>query len=526
MQSLKPEAKRRNRRLSLHSRAGLLDDMMEADWIGDSNYEVPIVANQKHIEQGQTAEIILRFILSLCFLACLLSIPCVCAAADNVRPNVLVIVSDDQGYADVGFHGSSEVPTPNLDSLAKGGVVCTNGYASHPFCSPTRAGLLTGRYQARFGHEYNPVYDPLDDKEGLPLGERLLPQYFLDAGYKTGWIGKWHLGASPAHVPWERGFVETFGFIGGGHAFTNWKPNERQYTLPLTKNSQTQREVPEHLTLAFGQEAAEFVNRHQTQPWFLYLAFNAPHTPHQPTAEREQKFSKVENAQRRKYLAQISLLDDAIGMVTKALDRSGQSQRTLVFFFSDNGGPTKNGANNGKLRGQKGQVYEGGVRVPFVMRWPDKIVPMSTYGAAVSSLDVMATSLAAAGINMPSDKKYDSVNLLPHIKNEITNDPHPALFWRAANGKSLAVRQGDWKLVRYGGQPDELYNLADDASESNNLATTRQDMSQALDRSLNGWVAELAEPSFLGSSVKNEDWGPGGANQRNSPKKKDASKQE
>ncbi len=461
----------------------------------------------------------------VCLLASLLYIPCIGFAQDSARPNVLVIVSDDHGYADVGFQGSQEVPTPSLDRLANGGVICTSGYVSHPFCSPTRAGLMTGRYQARFGHEYNPVYDPLDKQEGLPLSERILPQYFVEAGYKTGWIGKWHLGASPAHAPWQRGFAETFGFIGGGHAFINWKPNERQYTLPLTRNSEPLQSVPEHLTTAFGQEAAEFVKRNQAQPWFLYLAFNAPHTPHQPTAEREQKFSGVENPQRRKYLAQISLLDDAIGMVTDALESSGQSQRTLVFFFSDNGGPTKNGANNGKLRGQKGQVYEGGVRVPFVIRWPAKIKPGSTYAAPVSSLDVMATSLAAAGISMPSDKKYDSVNLLPHLRGEVKSDPHATLFWRAANGKSLAVRQGDWKLVRNADQPDELYNLADDLSEANDLALTQSQMKQRLNDSLTAWVQELIDPVFLGSSVKNEDWGPGGANQRNKPNKKEETKQ-
>ena len=179
------------------------------------------------------------------------------------------------------------------------------------FARPPATGLLTGRYQQRFGHENNPVYDPLDEREGLPLSERLLPQFMQDAGYKTGWIGKWHLGSSPAHTPSRRGFDEAYGFIGGGHAFINWKPNQRQYSLAITRNGEP-IEVTEHLTTAFGNEASAFIRRHQDAPWFLYLAFNAPHTPHQPTAEREARFASITDPQRRKYAAQVSLLDDAV----------------------------------------------------------------------------------------------------------------------------------------------------------------------------------------------------------------------
>lgn len=444
--------------------------------------------------------------------------PALLNASQTAKPNVLVIVSDDQGYADTGFQGGKDVPTPHLDALAKSGVRCTSGYVSHPFCSPTRAGLLTGRYQARFGHEFNPVYDPLDVTEGLPLTERLLPQFMKDAGYATGWVGKWHLGSSPAHSPWNRGFDESFGFIGGGHRFQDWQPDGRQYTLPLTRNGQLLKDVPPHLTTTFGDEASAFIRRHTGQPWLLYVAFNAPHTPHEPTAEREARFSHVENPARRRYLAQVSLLDDAIGKITQSLAESGQAQRTLVFFFSDNGGPVRNAANNGVLRGEKGQVYEGGVRVPFVVSWPGKLPAGGTYDAPVISLDVVATSLAVAGLSLPTDKVYDGVNLLQYLNGETKAAPHERLCWRAMNGTARAVREGSWKLVRLEDRPAELYDLATDIGEAKNLATEKPDVTTRLSTSLAAWESELIAPCFLGSSVKSEDWGPGGANQKANPK--------
>ena len=439
------------------------------------------------------------------------------------KPNILLIVSDDQGYADTGFTGSRDIPTPHLDALAKSGVRCTSGYVTHPFCSPTRAGLLTGRYQQRFGHVFNPVYDPLDPTEGLPLAEKLLPAHLRDAGYATGWIGKWHLGASPAHVPSARGFSETFGFIGGGHRFLGWQPNERQYTLPLIR-SDAPVDVPEHLTTRFGSEAAAFVKGHANAPWFLYLAFNAPHAPNEPTAERLEKFSGIANPQRRKYAAQVSLMDKAIGTVTAALAESGQSQRTLVFFFSDNGGPIKQGAPNGSqntpLRGGKGDLYEGGVRVPFVVSWPEKLAAGATFDAPVSSLDVFATALAAAGAAMPADKEYDSVNLVPHLTGENKTAPHERLFWRTGTGQIRAVREGPWKLVRLKDKPAELYDLTGDLAEAHDLAAEKPEVTARLTTALDAWDAELIAPAFLGSSVKNEDWGPGGANQKQDRQKK------
>ncbi len=436
-------------------------------------------------------------ILSPLVTVCALLVASLVAAADARRPNVLLIVSDDQGYADAGFQGSTEIPTPHLDRLAKSGLRFTSGYVTHPFCSPTRAALMTGRYQQRFGHERNPFYDPSDRTEGLPTAETLLPAHLVRVGYSTGWIGKWHLGAAPEFAPGKRGFQETFGFIGGGHKFRDWKTNAAvEYTVPLERNG-VAVEPPEHLTTALGQEAAAFVRRHKSEPWFLYLAFNAPHSPNEPTPERLARFAAIADAKRRAYVAQMSLMDDAVGETLGALRESGQAERTLVFFFSDNGGPiAPNGSHNGQLRGKKGEVYEGGVRVPFLIAWPGKIAAGGTDDRPVSSVDVFATTLAVAGAPMPTDKNYDSVNLLPYLTGEKTGAPHERLFWR--NGQLRAVREGRWKLVHLPNQTPELYDLAQDRSETTDLAAKNPGDAARLGAALEAWDRELIGPVFAG----------------------------
>lgn len=426
---------------------------------------------------------------------------CLSAAAGlrgaAVKPNVLLIVSDDHGYADTGFQGAKDIPTPQLDRLAKAGVRFTSGYVTHPFCSPTRAGLMTGRYQQRFGHERNPFFDPNDHTEGLPVSETLLPARMKAAGYVTGWIGKWHLGAAPEFAPDKRGFAETYGFIGGGHRFRNWETNGAvEYQVPILRNG-VEVETPAHLTEALGKEAAAFVRRHAAEPWFLYLAFNAPHNPHEPTPERLARFAAIKDPVRQKYTAQVSLMDDAIGEALAALRESGQEERTLVFFFSDNGGPVgNNGSDNTPLRGAKGTVYEGGVRVPFLVAWPGRIAGGQTDDRPVSSVDVFATSLALAGAPMPTDKKYDSVNLLPYLTGEKSGAPHERLFWR--NGELRAVRGGNLKLVRQPGKPDELYDLGKDVAEAKDLATSRPQDVARLGAALEAWDKELIAPVFAG----------------------------
>ncbi len=440
-------------------------------------------------------------IILIAILLCVSASLRIASAAD--QPNILVIVSDDHGYADVGFQGCKDIPTPNLDRLAKEGLHCTSGYVSHPFCSPTRAGLMTGRYQHRFGHQLNPFYNPDDHKEGLPLSEKLLPEYLGNAGYKTGWVGKWHLGAAPEFRPENRGFAETFGFIGGGHKFLNWQVNiKSEYTVPVERNGKPV-EISGHLTTVLGVESANFIQRHKSEPWFLYLAFNAPHLPHEPTTERLAQFASIADPLRRKYAAQVSLMDDAIGAALDAVRASGQEQNTLVFFFSDNGGPVKDGKSNGSsnapLHGGKGDVYDGGMRVPFVVKWPAKLPAGVKYDLPVSSLDVFATSLAVAGVEMPTDKKYDSVNLIPHLSGENKEPAHAQLFWRV--GPSMSARVGDTKLVVSGLNEQSLFDLKTDIGENTDLKSSKPDEATRLSESLKAWDAEMVPPAFPGATA-------------------------
>ncbi|MBL8811232.1 MAG: sulfatase-like hydrolase/transferase, partial [Planctomycetaceae bacterium] len=390
------------------------------------------------------------------------------------RPNILVIVGDDMGYADVGFHGAKDIPTPNLDALASGGVRFTNGYVTGPYCSPTRAGLLTGRYQQRFGHEFNPS----GTQNGLPVSESTLADRLKAAGYRTALVGKWHLGNQPAMQPQQRGFDEFYGFLGGAHSYVEARGILRG-TAPVDSITYT--------TDDFGNEACSFIERNQEQPWFLYLAFNAVHTPMDASNDRMEKFTGEADMQRRKYDAMMLAMDEAIGKVQAKLKATGQSENTLVAFFSDNGGPTMNGtttngSSNAPFRGSKRTTLEGGIRVPFVLSWPGQLKP-AVFESPVIQLDVHATALAAAGVDAKPEWKLDGVNLLPWLTDQKTGSPHDALYWRF--GEQMAVRQGDWKLVRYDGNADtnsgkkepvsslKLYNLASDIHEDKDIAAAQ-----------------------------------------------------
>ena len=455
--------------------------------------------------------------LGLCLMAA--------AAGADRRPNIVLIVADDLGYADVGFQGVQDIPTPSLDALAARGVRLTNGYVSGTWCSPTRAGLMTGRYQQRFG----PGGHEEAERHGLLLDEVTLADRLAAAGYATGLVGKWHLGVDPDYHPLERGFQEFFGFLPGGHNFLPGLPivifpdhegngddlgeQSQEVRENLDGNIRRGREKvpePDYLTDAFGREAVSFIQRHEKEPFFLYLSFNAVHTPMQADDGRFEKFAHIDHPVRRIYNAMMVAMDDAIGAVMDQLKRSKISDNTIVFFINDNGGPTVhrfayNASDNTPLRGSKGTTLEAGIRVPFVVSWPAVLPQGQDYDQPVISLDILPTVLAAAGVAGADGAKYDGVNLIPHLSGTTETAPHDVLYWRSRG--QMAVRQGDWKLVSYVAKMDEgeimrgepldvmtphrLYNLRDDIGEARDLAKQEPKRVARMLALWNRWNAEM-----------------------------------
>lgn len=426
--------------------------------------------------------------------------------ADKTRvPNIVLILADDLGYGDIGVHGGKEIPTPNIDALAGNGVRCRSGYVSGPYCSPTRAGLLTGRYQQRFGHEFNPVLLAQGGMgQGLPVEQTTLADRLKGAGYATGLIGKWHLGEEDKFHPLRRGFTEFYGFLPGSHSYLTSDDATRG---PVFRGRQ-KVDFEGYLTDVLGREAAAFIERHQKEPFFLYLAFNAVHTPMHARADLLQKFEAIDDPTRRTYAAMTAALDEAVGAVLGKLRTAGLEEQTLVFFLSDNGGPidkfASNGSQNTPLRGSKGDTWEGGIRVPFLVQWKRHLPAGKVYDAPVIQLDILPTALAAAGVPVPADAKLDGVNLLPFLAGTQVAAPHETLYWRF--GDQMAIRQGDWKLVKptltatgqYGPVPKEplLINLAEDIAEKNDLAARNPGKVRQLQAAWDKWHAELPPPSW------------------------------
>ena len=414
---------------------------------------------------------------------------CSPALAAPARPNIVFIAADDLGYAELGVQGCRDIPTPNIDSIAANGVRFTDGYVSCPVCSPTRAGWITGRYQQRFGHEFNPgPAQQADPNFGLPLSEVTLANQLKAAGYATGIVGKWHLGYRPEFHPQKRGFDEFFGFLGGAHPYLPTPGAD-----PILRGTQPVEER-EYLTEAFAREALDFIERHRNQPFFLYLSFNAVHAPLQATEKYLARFSQIQDQRRRTFAAMLSAMDGAVGQVLQRLREYKLEDNTLVVFISDNGGPTNNtSSRNDPLRGYKGQVLEGGIRVPFLMQWKARLPKGLVYREPVISLDIFPTVVAAAGASLPANP-LDGVNLLPYLTGQSKGAPHHALYWRF--GAQAAIRKGPWKMVRLADGQPQLYNLAEDIGESRDLASAQPAKLKELLEDWEAWNRQLSPPRW------------------------------
>jgi arylsulfatase A-like enzyme len=405
------------------------------------------------------------------------------------KPNIVVIVADDLGYADVGFNPQHPggIVMPHLDSLAKQAVVCRQGYVSGHVCSPTRAGLMTGRYQQRLG-----LYTGGEAGSGLPMEEKIFPQHLKPAGYATGQFGKWHLGPDPAWSPALRGFDEVFGFLGRG-AHDYFKLDDP--SDPIYRGTEVVKETG-YLTDRLGDETCAFITRHKSGPFFAYLAFNAVHAPLQAPEDEVAKFN-TGSKDRDIRLAMGKRMDDAIGKVLTTLKTEGLWENTLLFFISDNGGPLAQSADNTPLRGGKHTDYEGGIRVPFLICWPAQLKP-GEWQAPVTSLDILPTALAAAGAAAADGKAFDGINLLPLLKGEAPAPAFRDLFWCSGSDEGWwAVRSGDWKLVGEKGRLS-LFDLARDVSEANDLAAKMPEKVAELTRLHDAWLAQMAKPVKAG----------------------------
>ena len=415
------------------------------------------------------------------------------------RPNVILIVADDLGYADLGCQNlSRDVRTPYIDSLAANGVRMTNGYVSATLCSPARAGLLTGRYQQRFGHEHNPGPDSADTF-GLPLDQPTLPQQLKSVGYTTAMVGKWHLGNRPEFHPTRRGFDEFFGFLGGAHGYNTVGQGAnvlQRGTVPLDQT--------DYLTDAFSREAATFIDRQaraqvaagdgEKRPFFLYLTYNAVHTPMQAPMQYLARFPDEKDDTRRTMLAMLTAMDEGVGQVLARLREHKLEDDTLICFLSDNGGPTHaNGSRNTPFRGVKNTAWEGGIRVPFIVQWKGSLPAGKVYDHPVIALDIAPTIYSVAGVSTLPKGRFDGVELLPYLSGANPSPPHDALFWRS--GEQWAVRAGNHKLTRADvSAPAKLFDLSKDAGESHDLAATNPDLAASLKARYDQWNATLAAP--------------------------------
>ena len=416
------------------------------------------------------------------------------------KKNIIFLFADDAGYNDFGFQGGKYFDTPNLDKLAKEGMVFKQAYTTAAVCGPSRAGLLTGIYQQRFGIEENNVPGYMStssklmgDEMGLPLHLKTIADYLKPQGYKSVVFGKWHLGNADKYHPLKRGFDEFYGFRGGARSFYKLTQKEAE-NKPEDRGEKgfgNFKEPTKYLTDDIADEACNFLERNKNNPFFMYVSFNAVHTPLQATKEDLEKVKRLTG--KRKIIAAMTIaLDRACGQILDKLKALGLEDNTMIVFANDNGGPDVSDTSNYPLSGCKSNHLEGGIRVPCIIKLPGVIKANSTYDKPISMLDMLPTFLNISGGNATQFKELDGVDLMPFITGKKKNYPHEVLFWKKENRG--VVRKGDWKLLRYPDRPAELYNIKEDISESNNLAYKYPEKVRELFKVLWSWESELERP--------------------------------
>jgi arylsulfatase A-like enzyme len=430
-------------------------------------------------------------------------------AAD--QPNIIILFADDLGYGSVNWYGG-DIPTPNIDSIANNGVGFTSGYVTAPVCNPSRSGIMTGRYQQRWGKEMNSqTVPPLNTPRGsLPLTETTIAAALKKQGYATAAIGKWQLGMDKGYHPLDRGFDYFFGMASGSRYVNPDWPDA--HTSSKTRNSNDKRkvfdgrqplELDEYLTDKLGKASVGFIERVKDKPFFLYHAFYAPHTPTETIDKYYQRFPHIKDDHMRIYIAQISAVDDWVGNIMAKLREHGLEENTLIFFTSDNGAAEysdSDGRRNNPLIGHKRNLYEGGIHIPYMMQWKGKLKEGTRFTHPVSTLDIFPTALSAAGVKDLTDNHFDGVNLLPFLTGPSQAAPHEYLVWRS--GPNATIRKGAWKLLM--GQEGflRLYNTADDISESKDLSSGNPGLVKELQDVFEKWTQDKQAPRSSRRKVK------------------------
>ena len=414
------------------------------------------------------------------------------------RPNVIFILADDLGYADLGAYGATDIRTPNLDRLRREGVKFTDFHSNGPVCTPTRCALMTGRYQQRIGGLEWAIH-PSVRKMGLPDREKTIADMLREVGYATAMSGKWHLGYDKKFRPMQHGFDRYFGLLSGNHDYFTHRENNAQPDLWLMDRPVEMEGYSTHL---ITQHALQFMEEMKERPFFLYVAYNAPHFPYQGPTDRGMKFEKAgewsQKGSRKTYAEMVEEMDNGIGQILRALDRDGLTSNTLVVFASDNGGITY--SNNGPLAKKKGDLWEGGIRVPCIARLPGVIPAGSETKQVGITMDWTATIAALAGAAAPRDRPFDGMDLMPILAGK-SPEVERTLFWRRTDPKEtkthLAVRDGNWKYIRTIENDQQfLYDLGADIGEKKNLATAMSEKSAELKQKIADWEKEISPPLY------------------------------